>query len=25
LVVKLLGDLCYVWADPRVQFESLAS
>src|SRR5450830_716 len=24
LVVKLLGDLCYVWADPRVQFESLA-
>jgi microcin C transport system permease protein len=23
-VVKLLGDLCYVWADPRVQFESLA-
>jgi microcin C transport system permease protein len=22
-VVKLLGDLCYVWADPRVQFESL--
>jgi microcin C transport system permease protein len=23
LVVKLLGDLCYVWADPRVQFESL--
>jgi microcin C transport system permease protein len=25
LVVKLIGDLCYVWADPRVQFESLAS
>jgi len=24
LVVKLLGDLCYVWADPRIQFESLA-
>jgi microcin C transport system permease protein len=24
LVVKLLGDLCYVWADPRVKFESLA-
>jgi microcin C transport system permease protein len=24
LVVKLLGDLCNVWADPRVQFESLA-
>jgi microcin C transport system permease protein len=24
LVVKLVGDLCYVWADPRVQFESLA-
>ncbi|MGI4849970.1 MAG: microcin C ABC transporter permease YejB [Janthinobacterium lividum] len=24
LLVKLLGDLCYVWADPRVQFESLA-
>ncbi|MFL9923264.1 microcin C ABC transporter permease YejB [Herbaspirillum lusitanum] len=24
LVVKLLGDLCYVWADPRVQFESLS-
>lgn len=24
LVVKLIGDLCYVWADPRVQFESLA-
>ncbi|WP_050467018.1 microcin C ABC transporter permease YejB [Herbaspirillum chlorophenolicum] len=24
LVVKLLGDLCYVWADPRLQFESLA-
>ncbi len=24
LVVKLLGDLCYVWVDPRVQFESLA-
>jgi len=23
LVVKLIGDLCYVWADPRVQFESL--
>lgn len=23
LFVKLLGDLCYVWADPRVQFESL--
>jgi microcin C transport system permease protein len=23
LVVKLLGDLCYVWVDPRVQFESL--
>jgi microcin C transport system permease protein len=23
-VVKLLGDLCYVWADPRVQFESLS-
>jgi microcin C transport system permease protein len=23
LVVKLLGDLCYIWADPRVQFESL--
>lgn len=23
LVVKLLGDLCYVWADPRLQFESL--
>jgi microcin C transport system permease protein len=23
LVVKLLGDLCYVWADPRIQFESL--
>ena len=24
LVVKLLGDLCYIWADPRIQFESLA-
>jgi microcin C transport system permease protein len=24
LIVKLIGDLCYVWADPRVQFESLA-
>lgn len=24
LFVKLLGDLCYVWADPRVQFESLS-
>jgi microcin C transport system permease protein len=24
LVVKLIGDLCYIWADPRVQFESLA-
>lgn len=24
LVVKILGDLCYVWVDPRVQFESLA-
>ncbi|KAF1040356.1 MAG: Inner membrane ABC transporter permease protein YejB [Herbaspirillum frisingense] len=24
LVVKLLGDLCYLWVDPRVQFESLA-
>ncbi|MES2536985.1 MAG: microcin C ABC transporter permease YejB [Pseudomonadota bacterium] len=24
LLVKLLGDLCYVWADPRVQFESLS-
>jgi microcin C transport system permease protein len=24
LLVKLIGDLCYVWADPRVQFESLA-
>jgi microcin C transport system permease protein len=24
LVVKLLGDLCYVWVDPRVQFESLS-
>lgn len=24
LVVKLLGDLCYVWADPRLQFESLS-
>jgi microcin C transport system permease protein len=24
LVVKLIGDLCYVWADPRVQFESLS-
>ncbi|CAN5407847.1 ABC transporter permease subunit [soil metagenome] len=24
LVVKLLGDLCYVWADPRIQFESLS-
>lgn len=24
LVVKLIGDLCYVWVDPRVQFESLA-
>lgn len=24
LVVKLLGDLCYVWTDPRIQFESLA-
>jgi len=23
LVVKLIGDLCYVWVDPRVQFESL--
>lgn len=23
LVVKLVGDLCYVWADPRLQFESL--
>ncbi|MDO9421543.1 MAG: ABC transporter permease subunit [Herminiimonas sp.] len=23
LLVKLLGDLCYVWADPRLQFESL--
>jgi microcin C transport system permease protein len=24
LLVKLIGDLCYVWVDPRVQFESLA-
>lgn len=24
LAVKLIGDLCYVWVDPRVQFESLA-
>jgi microcin C transport system permease protein len=24
LVTKLIGDLCYVWVDPRVQFESLA-
>lgn len=24
LIVKLVGDLCYVWADPRVQFESLS-
>lgn len=24
LVVKLMGDLCYVWVDPRVQFEKLA-
>lgn len=24
LVVKLLGDLCYIWVDPRIQFESLA-
>jgi microcin C transport system permease protein len=24
LVVKLIGDLCYIWVDPRVQFESLA-
>lgn len=24
LVTRLIGDLCYVWADPRVQFESLA-
>ncbi|WP_019140592.1 microcin C ABC transporter permease YejB [Noviherbaspirillum massiliense] len=24
LVVKLIGDLCYVWTDPRVQFESLS-
>ncbi|MEN3365491.1 MAG: microcin transport system permease protein [Burkholderiales bacterium] len=24
LLVKLIGDLCYVWADPRVQFESLS-
>jgi len=24
LVVKLLGDLCYIWVDPRVQFESLS-
>lgn len=24
LVVKLIGDLCYVWVDPRVQFEKLA-
>jgi microcin C transport system permease protein len=24
LVVKLIGDMCYVWADPRVQFESLS-
>jgi microcin C transport system permease protein len=24
LVVKLIGDLCYVWADPRLQFESLS-
>lgn len=24
LVVKLIGDLCYVWVDPRVQFESLS-
>lgn len=23
LIVKLIGDLCYVWADPRLQFESL--
>lgn len=23
LLVKLLGDLCYIWADPRLQFESL--
>jgi len=23
LLVKLMGDLCYVWADPRLQFESL--
>lgn len=24
LVVKIVGDLCYIWVDPRVQFESLA-
>jgi len=24
LIVKLVGDLCYVWVDPRVQFGSLA-
>ncbi|HEY8100090.1 MAG TPA: microcin C ABC transporter permease YejB [Burkholderiaceae bacterium] len=24
LIVKLIGDLCYVWADPRIQFGSLA-
>lgn len=24
LLVKLIGDLCYVWADPRLQFESLS-
>lgn len=23
LVTKLLGDLCYVWADPRIGFDSL--
>ena len=25
LVAKLLTDICYVWVDPRIQFESLDS
>jgi len=25
LVAKLLTDICYVWVDPRIQFESLES
>jgi microcin C transport system permease protein len=23
LLTKLISDLCYVWVDPRIQFEQL--